>query len=120
MTIPPQRNNIPEGRVGLISISTLVEELEGVDVIQQKNEKIIIFHVVILKQTSEVRQVWDIWQRAKMWIVDWRAGNYRIMVKYTARTSIALVSKVSRGILEEAISKIFTSLILQGKIRTVL
>ena len=41
-----------------------------------------------------------------------------MLVKNTTRTSRAMVSKVARGMLEEAISKTFTSLVLKGEIRT--
>ena len=41
-----------------------------------------------------------------------------MLVKDTTHTSNVMVSKVTRGVLEEAISKTFTSLVLKGKIRT--
>ena len=41
-----------------------------------------------------------------------------MLVEDTTRISRAMVSKVARGMSEEAISKTFTSLVLKGKIRT--
>ena len=40
-----------------------------------------------------------------------------MMVEDTTRTSRGMISKLARGISEEVISKIFTSLVLQGKIQ---
>ena len=58
-------------------------------------------------------------QRVERRIVDWCAGQYKILVKDTTCTSCAMVLKVARGVSEEAISTTFTSLVLKGKIRTV-
>ena len=41
-----------------------------------------------------------------------------MLVKDTTSTSQAMVSKVARGVSEEALSKTFTSLVLKGKIQT--
>ena len=42
-----------------------------------------------------------------------------MLVEDTTRTSRAMILKVARGMSEEAISKTFISLVLKGKIRTV-
>ena len=105
-------------RVGCIFIDALAEELEGVERRQRNSKRFIVFQAVVLQRTTDVRQVRDIWQRVERWIVNWRAGQYKMLLEDTTRTIRAMVSKMARRMSEEAISKTFTSLFLKGKIRT--
>ena len=86
---------------------------------QLNSERFIVFQDVILQRKTEVRQVRDIRQRAERQIVDWHAIRCLMLIEDTTRTSRAMMLKVARGVLEEAISKTFTSLFLKGKIRAV-
>ena len=105
-------------RVGCIFIDALAEELEGVERRQRNSKRFIVFQAVVLQRTTDVRQVRDIWQRVERRIVDWCAGRYKMLVEDTIRTSRTMVSKVARGMSEEAISKTSTSLVFKEKIRT--
>ena len=48
---------------------------------------------------------------------EWNAGKYDILVQDTVRTSMGLMDGIRRGQTEEQISKTFTKMVLQGKIR---
>ena len=85
---------------------------------QWSPKRFIIFQVVTLQRTTEVRSARDIHQQVKMRIVEWKEGRYCMLVENTICTSRAMVSKVASGMSEEAIAKTFTSLVLKGKIHT--
>ena len=106
------------GRVGRIFIDTVDEELEGGEGRRWNSERFIIFQAVVLQKTTSVRRARIICQQVERRTIDWRAGRYLILVEDTTRTNRAMVSKVARGMTEEAISKNFTSLILKEKIQT--
>ena len=113
VVLPPQRYDVPAGRVSRIFINTFLEGVEGR---LWNSKRFIIFQAIVLQRTTDVQRARDIRQRVKRWIVDWQVGRYLMLVKDKIRTSHAMVSKVARGVTNKAISKIFTSLVLKGKI----
>ena len=81
-------------------------------------ERFIVFQAVILQWTMEVRRAQDIRQKLERRIDEWKEGHYCILVKNKTCTSRAMISKVARGMCEEAIAKTLAYLVLKGVIRT--
>ena len=48
---------------------------------------------------------------------EWKAGNFDMLIQETVRTSLGLLSDIRQGQSDEQISKTFTRMVLQGKIR---
>ena len=59
----------------------------------------------------------DIRARIQWRLKEWKAGKYDMLVQDTVRTSIGLMDDTRRGQMEAQISKTFTRMVLQGKIR---
>ena len=115
--MPPQRYNVPNGAVGRLFVKEFASELGGVTARRWNGERFIIFQSVILQRSSEVKKARDIRARIQWRLKEWKAGKYDMLVQDTVRTSIGLMDDTRRGQTEAQISKTFTRMVLQGKIR---
>ena len=115
--LPPQRYNVPNGAVGRLFVRELAAELSGVTERRWNSERFIVFQAVILQRSAEVKQAKDIRERIQWRMKEWKAGNFDMLIQETVRTSLGLLSDIRQGQYEEQISKTFTRMVLQGKIR---
>ena len=64
--LPPQRYDVPTGRIGRLSVSAVAFELEGVVKRQWNSEKFIVFQAVILQRFVDVTRAQDIRRRIEV------------------------------------------------------
>ena len=115
--LPPQRYNVPNGKVGVLFVKEVAVEMQGIVDRRWNAERFIVFQSVILQRSGEVKKAKDIRRRIEMRMKEWKAGKYDILVQDTVRTSISLLSEIKKGMTEEQIGKRFTKMVLEGKIR---
>ena len=117
MSLPPQRYDVPSGRVGRVFVSAVAKELEGVKLRLWNAERFIVMQAVILQRSPEVKRARDIRRRVETRLAQWREGKFTMLVEDTVRTSRGLITRLKRGMTEEAVAKTFTAMVLKGKIR---
>ena len=61
--LPPQRYNVPNGKIGGLFVKTVAEELQGVTERRWNSERFIVFQSVILQRSREVKKAKDIRRR---------------------------------------------------------
>ena len=115
--LPPQRYNVPNGKIGGLFVKTVAEELQGVTERRWNSERFIVFQSVILQRSREVKKAKDIRRRIEGRLRDWREKKYDMLVQDTVRTSLSLIQDIKGGMTEEQIGKRFTKMVLEGKIR---
>ena len=89
----------------------------GVTARRWNGERFIVFQSVILQRSGEAKKAKDIRARIQWRLKEWMAGKYDMLVQDTVRTSMGLMGDIRRGQTEEQISKTFTRMVLQVKIR---
>ena len=118
MSLPPQRYDVPSGKVGRLFISALTRELNGVIERSWNAEKFIVFSSVILQRSPDAKRARDIRRRIENRLEAWAQNKFDMLVQDTVRTSKSLISRKKRGMSEEQVSKTYTRLVLQGKLRS--
>ena len=117
VTLPPQRYDVPTGRIGRLFVSAVASEMEGIVKRRWNSEKFVVFQAVILQRSIDVTRARDIRRRIETRLQQWSEGKIDMLVQDTVRTSRAMVATIRRGMSEETIAKTFTSMVLKGKIR---
>ena len=115
--LPPQRYTAPNGRVGRLFIGALTKELLGIQERRWNSERFIVFLAVILQRSPEAKRARDIRSRIETRLKSWSQGDFEMLVEDTVRTSISLISKARRKMTDEQMSKTYTRLVLEGKLR---
>ena len=117
MALPPQRYDVPTGRVGRLFVAAAADELKGVVQRKWNSERFIVFQAVLLQRSPDVKRARDIRRRVETRLRLWREGRFNMLVQDTVRTSRTMISSIRRGMSDETIAKTFTSMVLKGKIR---
>ena len=76
-------------------------EMQGIIDRRWNSERFIIFQSVILQRLGEVKKANDLRRQIEVRMKAWKAGKYNMLVQDTVRTSIALLSEIKKGIMEE-------------------
>ena len=117
ISLPPQRYAAPNGRVGRLFLQGVTAEFQGIQSRKWNSERLIVFIAVILQRSPEAKRARDIRRRIEARLQEWSAGRFDMLVQDTVRTSKSLISRTRRQMTDEQISKTYTSLVLQGKLR---
>ena len=80
MVLPPQRYDVPSGRVGRLFIAALAAELVGVKERRWNSERFVVFQAVILQRTSDVKRARDIRRRIETRLGEWRQRYFTMLV----------------------------------------
>ena len=116
--LPPQRYDVPSGKIGRLFIQALTQELTGVVERSWNSERFLVFPAVILQRSPTVKRARDIQSRIENRLEAWAQNKFDMLVQDTSRTSISLISTTRRSMTDEHISKTYTRLVLQGKLRS--
>ena len=117
VALPPQRYNIPSGRVGQLFITALAAEIKGVKDHRWNSERFLIFQAVIFQRMSDVKRARDIRWMIKNRLVERGLNHFTMLVQDTVRASSSLISTKRRGMSNKKAAKTFKTLVLKGKIR---
>ena len=115
--LPPQRYSAPNGRVGRLFIKALTADLLGIQERRWNSERFITFLAVVLQRSPEAKRAQDIRKRIETRLQSWSHGDYEMLVEDTVRTSLSLITKARKGMTDEQMSKTYTRLVVEGKLR---
>ena len=97
MALPPQRYDVPSGRVGRLFVQAVADELKGVVQRSWNSERFVVFQAVILQRSPDVKRARDIRRRIEIRLRHWREKQFTMLIKDTVQTSRALISTIRRG-----------------------
>jgi hypothetical protein len=95
-----------------------MEELEGISRLKWNSEHFLVYQMVMLQRSREVKTSSAIGQRLTTRMDSWEAGQYTVLVQDTERTALAQLTWVQDVETQYQQAKKFTWLVLQGKLRT--
>ena len=99
-------------------VNVLVREMRGVLDRRWNSERFIVFQTVTLQRARHVTASRDIRRRIEKRLDAWEAGNHKMMVEDTLRSSTQYLTAVRREESAEQRAKTFHGLVLRGKLRT--
>ena len=82
------------------------------------SERFVVFQTVILQRDRHVTASRDIRRRIEKRLDAWEAGNHKMLVEDTLRSSTQYLTAVRREETAEHRAKTFHGLVLRGKLRT--
>jgi hypothetical protein len=110
--------SLPNGTVGHRFLGMLTEIIEGIISRKWNSERWIVFQVVILQCTREVKGAKDIKERLIRRMDDWKKGNFLQLVQETERDMKTYLTSKRNGLSHEQRAKIFNDKMMRGEIRS--
>jgi len=114
---PTQTYDSPSGSVGRRFTSLLADEFDGILSRKCNSERPLVFSMVILQRTRNVRKSKDIKSRISKRLDAWEQGKFDMLVQETERDMKSLLSDKQRGTTFEQRAKIFHQKMLRGDVR---
>ncbi len=118
IVLPSQRYNAPSGAVGRRFVRILTEELSGIRARKWNSERFIVFQMVVLQKSKDVKTSGAIRRRLTTRMDSWEAGKFEMLVQDTERTALAQLARVRGVETQEQRANKFAKLVLQGKLRS--
>ena len=115
--LPTRRYHLPGNQVGKRFLRRLVVELEGVLDRKWNSEKFLIFQIVILQKTKDVKGNAAIGRRISRRLDQWERGEFGSLVRTTENTAFASISTIRGKDDDVQIANVYTKLVLEGKLR---
>jgi hypothetical protein len=109
--------NAPSGAVGRRFIDKLSEILEGVVSRKWNFERQMVFVMVILQRSKNVKSAYDIKRRLTKRMDDWESGKFLMLVQETERDMQSFLTHNRQGKTAEQRAKLFHSKMLRGQIK---
>jgi hypothetical protein len=114
---PCQSYDVPKGPVGKRFIEMVSDSLEAILARKWNAEKFIVFSLVILQRSRNVRQSKDIRARISRRMDAWEEGKFDMLVQDTERAMTTYLSTKQGHVTEEQRAKIFHRRMLRGDTR---
>jgi hypothetical protein len=110
--LPSQHYDAPSGSVGCHFVHILTEELEGICCQKWNLERFLVFQMVVLQHSKEVKTSYAIRRQLTMQMDAWEADKFTMLVQDTECTALAQLSKIQGVETQEQRAKKFTRLVL--------
>lgn len=94
IALPSQRYDAPSGAVGRRFIRILTEELEGIVRRKWNSERFIVFQMVVLQRSRDVKTSSAIRRRLTKRMDSWEAGKFTMLVQETERTALSQLARI--------------------------
>jgi hypothetical protein len=117
IVFPSKAYDVPSGAAGKRFVRMVASMLNGVKKRKWNSEKFIVFQMVVLQRTRDVRRSRDIRRRISWRMDAWEEGKYTMLVQDTQRTMEANLSTKQGITSEEQRAKIFHRKMLRGDVR---
>ena len=108
---------LPGGSIGRKYIDVLTEEISHLAAGNYPSERVLVFSSVMLQRDRMVRKGADIRRLLDRRIKLWRQESYDLLLQEAARCNQALLRRRHSPIDEEATVRVFTKLMLRGKVK---
>jgi hypothetical protein len=118
IVFPASTYDAPSGAVGHRFIEKLAELLDGVRARKMNAEQFIVFHIVVLQRSRDVKQAKDIQKRIARRMDAWEESKFSMLVQDTERTLESFLSTKRGGeVTTEQCTKTFHRKMLRGDVR---
>jgi hypothetical protein len=118
ITLPSQCYDAPSGAVGRRFVNILALELEGIRRRKWNSECFIVFQMVVLQRSRDVKTTLAIRQRITKRLDSWEAKKFDMLVQDTEWSALAQLAQICGVETSEHRAKTLKRLVLQGKLRT--
>ncbi len=85
----------------------LVDMLAGIQARKMNAERFIVFQIVVLQRSREVKKAKDVRKRLTWRMDAWQQGKFSMLVQNTERTMESLLSAKQGGLTNEQRAKVF-------------
>jgi hypothetical protein len=92
IALPSQRYDAPNGAVGRRFVNILALDLEGICHCKWNSERFLVFQMVVLQKSKEVKTASAIRQRITTRLDAWEASKFDMLAQDTERTALAQLS----------------------------
>ena len=117
IVFPSQMYDVPSGAVGKRFLEMVVDLLEGIHDRRWNSERFIVFQLVILQRSRDVKQAKDIRKRMARRMDAWSEGKFSMLVQDTERALKSYLSTKQGNVTPEQRAKIFHGKMLRGDVR---
>ena len=112
-----RHNNLPGGAIGRQYVDALTEEVSHVAAGNQSSDRLIVFSSLMLQRDRMIRKATDIRRVLDRRLKMWRNGEVDLLLQEAIRCDKQLKNTQKPDIDDKHIVKVFTRLMLQGKVR---
>jgi hypothetical protein len=117
ISYPSTAYDVPSGAVGKRFVEKVAEEMRGIKSRKWNSERFIVFQLVILQKSREVKRSRDIRRRITKRLDAWEKGQTTMLVEDTLRSMESHLSHKRGQTTPEQRSKIFHQKVLRGNLR---
>jgi hypothetical protein len=97
----------PSGAVGRHFIAKLAELVNGIRARKMNAEKFIVFQIVIMQRSRDVKQAKDINKRISMPLDAWEEGKFKMLIQGMERDFESFLSTKQGNVTAEQRAKLF-------------
>jgi hypothetical protein len=117
VSFPSHAYGLPSGAVGKRFVERAAEELKGVKSRKWNSEKFIVFQLVVLQQSRDVKRSRDVRRQISRRLDAWEKGQFTMLVEDTLRSMEAHLSHKQGTTTPEQRTKTFHQKVLHGNLR---
>jgi hypothetical protein len=112
--------SLPGGAIGRDFVDQLADEIDALAKGRTRSEQIIVFSAVLLQKDPHVKKTCDVRRLLNRRLRLWREGHFDELLQEAVRCDMQLrraIDKRTRTPIDEVVHRVFTRLMLQGKVR---
>jgi hypothetical protein len=81
VVFPSQTYDLPQGKVGRLFLEMLADTMDGILAGQWNSERLIVFQLVMLQRSGDVKQSKDVKRRMTKRLEAWSEGKFEMLVQ---------------------------------------